>query len=308
MNVPDINRSILRMHIAAVEAKHPIKIIGLLPRGSAGHVFDDNALDFLAEKRPGLDLWAGRCGNRAIRPPRPTGRHRSCQRIERPRSRRISAARRASMNRSDLERLCDARDFARCAQDNGGGCRPEVLADAKQPQHAALYDLAIIGETLNKVSAEVKSAAPSMEWRLIADLRNLIVHAYWQIDFEIIADVIQNRLDPLIGELDGLIAVRRAFGEIDSARQNLRPYDRKRARCRARGGRRHGRLCVLSAVAARISLSIPRARWARACADGRRKWRSRSMPTMRCSTPSSRRCSLTCCSFTAANRQRASRR
>jgi predicted nucleotidyltransferase len=57
MNVADINRSILRMHIAAIEAKHPIRIVGLLPRGSAGHVFDDNALDFLAEKRPGLDLW-----------------------------------------------------------------------------------------------------------------------------------------------------------------------------------------------------------------------------------------------------------
>jgi predicted nucleotidyltransferase len=56
MNAPDINRSILRMHIAAVEAKYPIKIIGLLPRGSAGHVFEDNALDFLAEKRPGLTL------------------------------------------------------------------------------------------------------------------------------------------------------------------------------------------------------------------------------------------------------------
>lgn len=56
MNVPDINRAILRMHSATIEAKHPIKIIGLLPRGSAGHVFDDNGLDFLAEKRPGLDL------------------------------------------------------------------------------------------------------------------------------------------------------------------------------------------------------------------------------------------------------------
>jgi hypothetical protein len=56
MNAPDINRSILRMHIASIEAKYPIKIIGLLPRGSVGHVFDDNALDFLAEKRPGLDL------------------------------------------------------------------------------------------------------------------------------------------------------------------------------------------------------------------------------------------------------------
>ncbi len=56
MNVPDINRSILRMHIAAIEAKYPIKIVGILPRGSVGHVFDDNALDLLAEKRPGLSL------------------------------------------------------------------------------------------------------------------------------------------------------------------------------------------------------------------------------------------------------------
>lgn len=56
MNKPDINRSILRMHIATIEAKYPIKIIGLLPRGSVGHVFDDNALDFLAKKQPGLNL------------------------------------------------------------------------------------------------------------------------------------------------------------------------------------------------------------------------------------------------------------
>jgi predicted nucleotidyltransferase len=56
MNIPDVNRSILRMHIAAIEAKHPIKILGLLPRGSAAHIFADDALDFLAEKRPGLDL------------------------------------------------------------------------------------------------------------------------------------------------------------------------------------------------------------------------------------------------------------
>jgi predicted nucleotidyltransferase len=56
MNAPDINRSILRMHVASIEAKHPIKIVGLLPRGSVGHVFEEDALDFLAEKRPGLDL------------------------------------------------------------------------------------------------------------------------------------------------------------------------------------------------------------------------------------------------------------
>jgi uncharacterized protein with HEPN domain len=85
------------------------------------------------------------------------------------------------MNRSDLDRLRDARDFARHAQDNAGGLPSDILADAKQPQHAALYDLVIIGETLNKVSGEVKSAAPHLGWRPIANLRNIIVHAYWRM-------------------------------------------------------------------------------------------------------------------------------
>jgi uncharacterized protein with HEPN domain len=110
------------------------------------------------------------------------------------------------MSRSDLERLRDARAFAGYARDNAGGLSADVLADAVQPQHAALYDLAVIGETLNKVSAAVKGAAPTLEWRLIADLRNLIVHAYWQIDLDIIADVIRYRLDPLVEELNKLIA------------------------------------------------------------------------------------------------------
>ncbi|MFY9696507.1 MAG: HepT-like ribonuclease domain-containing protein [Xanthobacteraceae bacterium] len=58
---------------------------------------------------------------------------------------------------------------------------------------------------MNKVSAAVKRAGPAIEWRLVVDLRNLIVHAYWQIDLEIIANVIENRLDLLIAELDTLI-------------------------------------------------------------------------------------------------------
>jgi uncharacterized protein with HEPN domain len=109
------------------------------------------------------------------------------------------------MNRSDLERLKDARDFARFAFDNAGGLSAEVLADARQPQHAALFDLIIIGEALNKVSAEIKSTAPHLPWKAIANLRNIIAHSYWQIDLEIIADIIENDLDPLVKELTTLI-------------------------------------------------------------------------------------------------------
>jgi uncharacterized protein with HEPN domain len=111
------------------------------------------------------------------------------------------------MKRSDVERLRDARDFAHYAQDDAGGLPAEILAQARQPQHAALYDLAVVGETLNKVSAEVRSTAPEIPWQAISDLRNFIVHAYWQVDLEIIADVIKTRIDPLLEQLDQLIAI-----------------------------------------------------------------------------------------------------
>jgi uncharacterized protein with HEPN domain len=78
----------------------------------------------------------------------------------------------------------------------------------KRPKYcnAALYNLVIVGETLHRVSAAVKGAAPTMEWRGYSDLRNYIVYSYCQIDLEVIADVIQNRLGSLIAELDTLIA------------------------------------------------------------------------------------------------------
>ena len=110
------------------------------------------------------------------------------------------------MNRPDIDRLRDARDFARYARDNAGGLSADTLAHSIQPQHAALYDLVVIGETLNKVSSEIKSTAPDLRWRSINNLRNIIVHSYWQIDLEIIAKVIEKDLDPLVAELTRLIS------------------------------------------------------------------------------------------------------
>ena len=53
----------------------------------------------------------------------------------------------------------------------------------------------------------MQKAAPDLPWRQIVDMRNIIVHSYWTIDLEIIANVINNRLDPLIEQLEELIAV-----------------------------------------------------------------------------------------------------
>lgn len=54
MNAPDLHRSILRHHVATIEAKYPLRIVGRLPRGGAAHIFDERALDLLGRAEPGL--------------------------------------------------------------------------------------------------------------------------------------------------------------------------------------------------------------------------------------------------------------
>ncbi|MBK5958892.1 hypothetical protein CCR97_11830 [Rhodoplanes elegans] len=56
MNVHHPDRNRLLAHLHAVEAEFPVHFVGLLPRGAALHVEADDALDLLAEKRPGLSL------------------------------------------------------------------------------------------------------------------------------------------------------------------------------------------------------------------------------------------------------------
>jgi predicted nucleotidyltransferase len=56
MNVQQVDRKKLRDHLHAVEQRFPVHFVGLLPRGTAAHVSDDDAIDLLAEKLPGLSL------------------------------------------------------------------------------------------------------------------------------------------------------------------------------------------------------------------------------------------------------------
>jgi hypothetical protein len=56
MNVQQIDRHKLLRHLRELEEEFPLPFVGALARGSAPHVFGDDAFDFLAEKRPGLSL------------------------------------------------------------------------------------------------------------------------------------------------------------------------------------------------------------------------------------------------------------
>lgn len=65
--------------------------------------------------------------------------------------------------------------------------------------------LEIIGEAANHLSDEVKNSYPTIPWRQITDLRNVISHEYFQVRLEIIWDVAINEIPPLRGQIQQIL-------------------------------------------------------------------------------------------------------
>ncbi len=59
---------------------------------------------------------------------------------------------------------------------------------------AVIRNLAIIGEAVKNISSEIRKQNDEIEWKKIAGLRDLLIHAYSGIDLEVIWDVVQNKL------------------------------------------------------------------------------------------------------------------
>jgi uncharacterized protein with HEPN domain len=70
---------------------------------------------------------------------------------------------------------------------------------------AVLYQITILGEATKRLSLPFRQQHPEIPWREMAGMRDVIVHEYDQLDFEIIWDVIHNKLPALLPLIDPLL-------------------------------------------------------------------------------------------------------
>lgn len=59
----------------------------------------------------------------------------------------------------------------------------------------------IIGEAAAKVSGETRLATPAIPWRDIVAMRNRLIHAYFDIDTEVLWQTMRQDVPPLVRSL-----------------------------------------------------------------------------------------------------------
>ncbi len=71
------------------------------------------------------------------------------------------------------------------------------FSESRLYQDAIVRNLEIIGEAVKSLPKKLIAKYPEIEWKKIAGLRDILIHAYFGIDIEIVWDVVQNKIPEL---------------------------------------------------------------------------------------------------------------
>lgn len=107
----------------------------------------------------------------------------------------------------DRIRLQHMLDAARKARRLTAGHHREELDDEDSPLADALVHLiSVIGEAASKVSAGTCSELGGIPWPDVIGMRNRLIHAYFDINLDILWATVQDSLPPLIQALESALA------------------------------------------------------------------------------------------------------
>jgi len=65
-----------------------------------------------------------------------------------------------------------------------------------------MMNFVVIGEMVDKISDELKSNHPEIEWIKIKGFRNIVAHDYFGIDAEEVWQIIKNKIPALKSDLE----------------------------------------------------------------------------------------------------------
>jgi uncharacterized protein with HEPN domain len=70
------------------------------------------------------------------------------------------------------------------------GMDKEVFLKDEKTKSAVIRQLEIIGEAAKAIPADIRALAPELDWRNIAGMRDRMIHAYFNVDYNLIWDTI----------------------------------------------------------------------------------------------------------------------
>lgn len=98
------------------------------------------------------------------------------------------------MSPSLIEFLEHIRDEIRFLVKHNEKLTYEELIENEILNKAFVRSLEIIDEASKRVPDEIRAASPEIDWKGFAGLRDVLIHQYWGVDFEILWNILQDEI------------------------------------------------------------------------------------------------------------------
>jgi uncharacterized protein with HEPN domain len=111
----------------------------------------------------------------------------------------------SNMLDEDRVRLRHMIDAAESAEQFLAGRRRADLDSDRMLLFALVRSIEIIGEAASKVSEKTRSVTPNLPWKAIIGMRNRLIHAYFDIDADVLWVTATVEVPDLLKRLRGLL-------------------------------------------------------------------------------------------------------
>jgi uncharacterized protein with HEPN domain len=98
-------------------------------------------------------------------------------------------------------RVGDILDSIAAIEEYVRGMDYEAFRQDRKTIDAVVRRFTVIGEAAANIPSAITDQYPQVPWRQMRDMRNVVVHAYFGVNTEVLWDTVRNDLPPLVPAL-----------------------------------------------------------------------------------------------------------